>query len=106
MTGTVAELPPPPPMLGIQHNMMGALWARTHIGSYQCFKVVIHLAQTSMPPLETVFAVSASMMLRPNLNHEAVSLTAAVPTSLAIRKATVSDIEDKLEVDPQCNQLM
>ena len=56
--------------------------------------------------MDTVLGVNAHMLLSLHLIQEGESWTASVSKSLALIKATCSDIEDNLEVGPQSNQLM
>ena len=56
--------------------------------------------------MDSVLGINAYMMLSPHLIQEGESWTASVSKSLALIKATCADIEDKLEVDPQFNQVM
>ena len=75
-------------------------WALSVIDS------VVHLAQSSLPTVDSVLGISASMMLNPHLIQQGEDWTGSVSKSLAMTKAKCSAIEDKLEKDPQYHMLM
>ena len=56
--------------------------------------------------MDYVLGVNAYMTFSPHLAHEGESWIASVSQSLALIKKTSSNIEDKVEVDPDFSQLM
>ena len=67
---------------------------------------VVHLAQSSLPAVDSVLGINASMMRSPHFIQERESWTESVSKSLDMIKATCSAFEDKLEQGPQYQQVM